>query len=266
VSTKNFRRTSAAALFALLSSAAITASAEPGEHAQEHAAPAEHGEHAAPAEHGEHAAPAERGEHAAPAERGEHAEPSEHAGAHGGHHGPASMNWMDLSDTKRPAFVAVAINFGILLALYYVLGKKPVAAALKQRRVTIGKDIDEAQKLLDEAKERAKKYQSDLNNVEADAKNAKDALIATGKGEVEALLTEAQEKSARMKRDAERLVEQERKSIQQSLLEETADLASEEAAELLRKTVTAEDHARLADDLLAELAARPAARTTGAPL
>ena len=147
------------------------------------------------------------------------------------------------------------------MTLYYMLGKKPVANALKQRRVTIGKEIDEAQKLLDEAKERAKKYQGNLKEVEVDAATAKAALIASGKGEVERLLTEAQEKSDRMKRDAERLVEQERKAVHQDILEETIDLATREAAQLLQKAVTADDHARLAQDLLLELARRPAART-----
>ena len=122
--------------------------------------------------------------------------------------------------------------------------------------------IDEAQKLLDEAKERAKKYQGALKEVEADAATAKAGLISSGKGEVERLLAEAQEKAERMKRDAERLVEQERKAVHQSLIEETIELATREATQLLQKAVTADDHARLAQDLLLELARRPAARAT----
>lgn len=214
---------------------------------------------------------AQSGEHrSAPnetAEPGEHAEHAEHAeGEHaegGGHHGPAAMNWTDIWDKKRPAFVALAINFGVLLTLYYMLGKKPVAEALKQRRVTIGKDIDEAQALLAEAKERAKKYQAELNSADADASTAKAGLISAGKGEVDRILLEAQERADRMKRDADRLVEQERKQVQVDLLKETVDLAVREAAHILEKSVTADDHARLAQDLLAELARRPAAASTG---
>jgi F-type H+-transporting ATPase subunit b len=210
-------------------------SAQSGEHRAAPNAPAGH-ETAEPAEHAEHA---------------EHAE--------GGHHGPAPMNWTDIWDKKRPAFLALVINFGVLLTLYYVLGKKPVAAALKQRRVTIGKDIDEAQALLAEAKDRAKKYQAELNSAEADASTAKAGLISAGKGEVDRMLLEARERADRMKRDADRLVEQERKQVQVDLLKETVDLAVREAAQILEKSVTADDHARLAQDLLAELARRPAA-------
>ncbi len=183
----------------------------------------------------------------------------------GGHHGPEAINWTDIWDKRRPAVLALFINFGVLMALYYMLGKKPVVEALKQRRVTIGRDIDEAQKLLDEAKERAKKYQGDLKNVDVDAATAKASLIAAGVGEVERLLVDAQEKSERMKRDADRLVEQERKAVNQLLLEQTVDLGVHEATQLLEKAVTADDHARLAQDLLLELARRPAARAAAAP-
>jgi len=196
---------------------------------------------------------------------GDHGEPGEHGdAAHaGGHHGPEPLNWTDIWDKRRPAIISLFLNFGVLMTLYYMLGKKPVANALKQRRVTIGKEIDEAQKLLDEAKERAKKYQGNLKDADVDAATAKAALIAAGSGEVERLVVEAQEKSDRMKRDASRLVEQERKVVHQELLEETIELATREAAQLLAKSVTADDHARLAQDLLLELARRPAARPAG---
>ena len=211
---------------------------------------------APPSDHGDHAAD-QRGaidEHGAPAEHGE----GEHA-AGAGHHGPEALNWTDIGDKKRPAIVALVINFGVLMTLYYLLGKKPIAAALKQRRITIGKDIDEAQALLDEAKELAKTYQAELKNADVDASTAKAGLISAGKGEVDRILVEAQEKADRMKRDADRLVEQERKQVHLDLLNETVDLAVHEAAKLLEKSVTAEDHARLAQDLLAELGRRPAA-------
>ena len=199
-------------------------------------------------------------------EHGAHDPPGEPNGEHsaeahgGGHHGPEPLNIGDIFDKRRPALIALFLNFGVLMTLYYMLGKKPIASALKQRRVTIGKEIDEAQALLAEAKERAKKYQGDLKNAEVDASTAKASLVASGKGEVERLLVDANEKAERMKREAIRLVEQERSAVHAQLLAETIELAGREASELLKKSVTADDHARLAQDLLLELARRPAAR------
>lgn len=236
--------------------------------AQEHEAPAAapHGtpaaaQHGTPAATG-HAAPAAAHGEAAPAHGGEHATTEGHAeGDHAaaGHHGPEAINWTDIGDKKKPAIIALVINFGVLMTLYYLLGKKPVAAALKQRRVTIGKDIDEAQALLDEAKELAKTYQAELKNADVDASTAKAGLISAGTGEVDRMLTDAQERADRMKRDADRLVEQERKQVHLDILGETVDLAAHEAAKLLEKSVTTDDHVRLAQDLLAELSRRPAA-------
>jgi F-type H+-transporting ATPase subunit b len=181
------------------------------------------------------------------------------AHAEGGHHGPAPINWTDLSDKSRPAFIALLVNFGLLVALYYTLGKKPVAEGLKQRRINIGKDIEEARKMLEEAKERAKKYQADLKNADTDAATAKAALVAAAKGEMDVLLVETEERAERMKRDAERLVEQERKQLQLDLHVETVNLAVVEAQKVLERSATPEDHARLANELLAELARKPAA-------
>jgi len=65
-----------------------------------------------------------------------------------------------------------------------------------------------------------------------------------------------------MKREADRLVDQERNAVHAQLLAETIELAGREASAILQKSVTADDHARLAQDLLLELARRPAARPT----
>jgi F-type H+-transporting ATPase subunit b len=187
----------------------------------------------------------------------EHEEGQSTAQGHG--HAPAPINLTDLSDKHRPAFIGLLVNFGLLAALYYTLGKKPIAEGLKQRRVNIGKDIEEARKMLQEAKERAKKYQADLKNADADAATAKASLIAAGKGEMERQIVEAEERAERMQRDAERLIEQERKQVHQDLLVETINASVSHAQKLLERAATPEDHARLANELLGELSRKPAA-------
>jgi F-type H+-transporting ATPase subunit b len=244
-----------------------------GHAADPHAAPTGHApaptghaddSHVAPTGHA--AAPLGHSDPHAAAPHDAHAEGKGHAAGHGGgHHGPADINWTDLSDKSRPALIALIVNFGLLVALYYTLGKKPIAEGLKQRRINIGKDIEEARKMLDEAKERAKKYQADLKNADTDAATAKAALVTAGKGEVERLISETEERGERMKRDAERLVEQERKQLQQDLHVETVELAVTQAQKILERSATPEDHARLANELLAELQRKPAATRSIAP-
>jgi F-type H+-transporting ATPase subunit b len=165
---------------------------------------------------------------------------------------PAPINWTEFGK-ENPPYIAMLINFGILVAAYYLLGKKPVAAALQGRRDTIAKEIDEAQRMRREAEVRAKTYQAKLEKLEEEMAMARTALVQAGEAERDRIVTEAEAKAERMRKDAEFLVEQELKQIRHDLLRDTVDAAVTAAEELLRKRVTQADHERLAEDYLADL-------------
>lgn len=166
--------------------------------------------------------------------------------------GPASINWGDFS-SATPPFIAMVINFGILVAGYYLLGRKPIAAALKSRRDTIAKDIEEAQRMRAEAEERAKIYQAKLEKLEEEVELAREGLVKAGEAERDRLLLEAEAKAERLRRDTEFLVEQELKQVRVDLLRETVEAAVAAAEQLLQSRVTAADQERIADDYLADL-------------
>ena len=155
--------------------------------------------------------------------------------------------------SKTVPFAAMLINFGILAAGYYLLGRKPIAAALQSRRDTIAKDIDEAQKMRKEAEERAKTYQAKLEKLEEEVKTAREALVRAGEAERDRIVTEAEAKAERMRKDSEFLVEQELKQIRQDLWKDTVETAVAAAEELLKKRVTPADQERIAEDYLADL-------------
>lgn len=183
--------------------------------------------------------------------------------------GPAPINWTQFGGTTPP-FLAMLINFGILAAGYYLLGKKPIAAALQNRRDTIAKDIDEAQRMRKEAEERAKKYQAQLDTLQEEMRTARDALVRAGEAERDRLIREAEAKAERMQKDAEFLVAQEIKQVRQDLWRDAVEVAVAAAQELLQQRVTPSDQERLAEDYLAELGAparpaTPAAVTESAP-
>jgi F-type H+-transporting ATPase subunit b len=181
----------------------------------------------------------------------------EGAEAEGGeeHEGPARINWTEFG-TKTPPFIAMLINFGILAAGYYLLGRKPIAAALQSRRDTIAKDIDEAQRMRHEAEARAATYQAKLARLEEEVQQAREALVRAGEAERDRIVTEAEAKAERMRKDAEFLVEQEMKQLRQDLWRDTVEVAVTAAEDLLRKRVTAADQERIAEDYLADLGGR----------
>jgi F0F1-type ATP synthase membrane subunit b/b' len=165
---------------------------------------------------------------------------------------PAPINWVEFG-TATPPYIAMVINFGIVAAAYYLLGKKPVAAALQNRRDTIAKDIDEAHKMLGEAQARAQTYQAKLERLGEEVLTARTALVHAGQAERDRIVSEAEAKAERMRKDADFQVEQELKQIHQDLWRETVEAAVVAAEELLKKRVTPADQERMAEDYLAEL-------------
>ena len=168
-------------------------------------------------------------------------------------HGPKPINWFDFDNKTQIPYSVYVLNFAILMYGYYALGKKPMKAALVERRASIAKEIEEAQKMKKEAKQRAKKYQAKLEGLDQELEGAKQALIDAGKADKERIVREAQEKAARMERDAKALLEQESRQAHEDLVKETIEAAVREAEELLKQRVLPEDHERLAEDFLAQL-------------
>jgi F-type H+-transporting ATPase subunit b len=189
-----------------------------------------------------------------PAPKGEsgHEAAAEHADAEHAGEGPAPFNLTDFG-TETPPYVAMLINFGILAAGYYLLGKKPVAAALQARRDDIAKQIEEAQRMRAEAEARAKTYQAKLAQLEDEVRTAREGLVRAGEAERDRIVAEAEAKAERMRKDAEFLVEQELKQIRQDLLRDTVEAAVSTAELLIAKRVTQADHERLAEEYLADL-------------
>ncbi len=168
---------------------------------------------------------------------------------------PAPINWADFT-ARTPPFFAVFLNFAILVAAYYLLGKKPIAAALENRRDAIAKDIEEAQRAKLAAEERAKTYQAKLERLEDEVRAARDALLRAGEAERDRIVSEAEVKAERLRSDAQFLVEQELKQVRQDLWREAVEAAIGAAHELLANRVTAADQERLAEDYLADLGAQ----------
>jgi F0F1-type ATP synthase membrane subunit b/b' len=168
---------------------------------------------------------------------------------------PAPINWFEFG-RGSPPFIAAIVNFGILAAGFYLLGKKPIAAGLQHRRDAIAKEIEDAQRMKREAEARAKTYQAKLEKLEEEVRAVREALIRTGEAERDRLVAEAEAKAQRMRKDAEFLVLQETKQFQQDLVRDTLHAALAAAEDLLKRGVTQGDQERLAEDYLADLGGR----------
>jgi F-type H+-transporting ATPase subunit b len=169
-------------------------------------------------------------------------------------HAPSPINWYDFSNHEQPPWAGMFINLVVLLGIYYKFGKQPISEGLKSRRATIAREIEEAQRMRQEAEARALKYQEKLSHLETELKETRESLRAAGEVERDRLVREAEEKAARMEKDATFLVEQELKQLRAELTRDAIETAVAAAEELLRKRITASDQERLAEDYLTQLA------------
>lgn len=144
----------------------------------------------------------------------------------------------------------------VFLLLVLILGKyawKPMLEGLQKREDAIHSALAESQKARDEAQrlrdelraEMSKandKVREILEEARRDAQTMSDEMIAKARSEI-------QGERDRLRRE----IETARDQALQELWQQTATLAAEISAKVIRKQMTPDDHRRLIDDALTEL-------------
>ena len=148
-------------------------------------------------------------------------------------------------------FGAMLLNSAILYYLLVRFAKKPIAEALKSRKASILRGMEEAGKMKQEAEAQLAAYEQKLANVDQEIERVRSDMRASGEAERKRILAEAKEKRVRMERDAETLIGQELKAARESLQAELTRAALRSAEATLRSQLTASDQTRLADEYLA---------------
>lgn len=214
---------------------------------------------------------------AAPPKAGPGAGDPHVAGAEGamgeeGHHaGPGHINWihgfLGEKETLKPGegdllwrpkgtpapFGAWILNTAILFYFVGRFSRRPVADALKKRKLGIMHGIEEASKMKDDAADRLADYEEKLAHISDEIERVKREMREAGEAERARILEEAREKRERVQRDAKILIDQEMKAARELLLHETVATAVSSASDLLAKQLGPQDHERLASEYLAAL-------------
>jgi F-type H+-transporting ATPase subunit b len=196
-----------------------------------------------------------------------HADAEGHGEGHDAHAAPSlhDFNWfygmVGESDVEEPSllwrpkgmpipFGAMALNSIILYFLLIRFAKKPIAEALKNRKATLLRGMEEAAKMKKDAEASLAEYQDKLANIDREIERVRSEMREAGERERVRILAEAREKRERMEREARVLIEQELKGARELLLRETVRGALRSAETMLIQKVTAADQQRLAEDYL----------------
>jgi F-type H+-transporting ATPase subunit b len=177
----------------------------------------------------------------------------EHAGGH------ASHGW----DTT--ALAASFVNFFVLIAVFVYLFKDSLKNFLVSRKAEIEKELLEAARLKAEAEVKHKEYSDRLAKLDSELAKMKQDMVEAGKREFDRIIAEAEHKAARMRKEAEFVIEQQAKTLRNEITRESTEGAVAAAAELLLRATTTYDQQRLAQEYLSSLAGNGSVRKSIAP-
>jgi len=146
------------------------------------------------------------------------------------------------------------ISFAILFFVLYKFAFPGILAALEEREKKIKDSLDQAERHRSEAERRLKEYESKLSGASKEA----DGLLAAAKERAQRLMEENEQRmtteAERIKGEATRAIDHERRKAIQEIRTQTTDLALMAAEKVVQRSLNDADHRRLADEALDALA------------
>ncbi|KPK50378.1 MAG: hypothetical protein AMJ63_14750 [Myxococcales bacterium SG8_38_1] len=167
-------------------------------------------------------------------------EVAEHEAGHDSDDGHAELTFKGL--LASPDFQGTLVNFGALVLLIAWVIRKKGNPALAERRKQVEAELEEAQRLRADAEKRHMETATRLEKLDEEMVPERDRIVA-----------QAEEKAARMRKDAGFLIEQQIKQLRKDLTREAASAAVLAAQDLLQRDTTDSDQDRLADAYLERL-------------
>ncbi len=172
-------------------------------------------------------------------------EGGEGAHAEGGHEEEAAFDAME--------FLATVVNFLLWFALIVLLLRKPLAEFLKNRRVAVVEGLEESKRLKAAAEEKYAEYSQRLEHLDEELEKLRQEMIQAGESERDRIIAEAEARAARMRKDAQFVIDQQMKQLKADLTREAIEAAVAAAEAVLSDQTSAADQQRLANDYLKTL-------------
>ncbi len=150
-------------------------------------------------------------------------------------------------------FQGTLVNFLVLVALIAWVIRKKGNPALAARRAEVEKELAEAKRLRTEAEKRHMETAMRLEKLDQEMVEIRGEMIKAGEAERDRIVAQAEEKAARIRKDANFLIDQQIKQLRKDLTQQAANAAVVAAQELLQERTTETDQDRLAEAYLTRL-------------
>jgi F-type H+-transporting ATPase subunit b len=150
------------------------------------------------------------------------------------------------------------MNFVVYAALLYILLRKPAANFLGGRRQNIGRTVEYLETQARNYEEQAKVMRRKLDELDEDRARTLKRYEEDGAKERDRIIAEAVKAAALIVERAEAAMAQEVRAARRTLTTEASAMAMGLAGDLLARTVTGEDRARLAHEFVEQVVKLPA--------
>lgn len=159
----------------------------------------------------------------------------------------------DAAEFRGDLALATLVVFGLLMLILGKFAWGPINEALQRREQGIADQLDEARRNNEEARQLFEAHQAKLANASEEVKALMDQARKDGDAQKQKILTEAETAAAREKDRAVKEIEAAKNSALQQLAERSVDQAVGLAGQIVRQTLSKDDHARLIQDALEQL-------------
>ncbi|NWF71783.1 MAG: F0F1 ATP synthase subunit B [Nitrospirae bacterium] len=145
------------------------------------------------------------------------------------------------------------LSFAILFFVLYKYAFPGILSALEEREKKIKDSLDEAERHRSEAEQKLKEYEAKLNTAAKEA----EGILAAAKERAQRLMEENEQRlmseAERIRGDATREIDQERRKAIQDIRAQTTDMALMVAEKVVQRSLNEADHRKFADEALEAL-------------
>ena len=145
------------------------------------------------------------------------------------------------------------LSFAILFFVLYKFAFPGILSVLEEREKKIKDSLDQAERHRSDAERKLKEYEAKLNGIAKEA----EGILTAAKERAQRLMEESEQRmtveSERIRGDATREIDHQRRKAIQDIRAQTTDLALMVAEKVVQRSLEEADHRRFADEALEAL-------------
>jgi F-type H+-transporting ATPase subunit b len=165
-----------------------------------------------------------------------------------GEGGKGSKEWIDLGKKT--------FDFIVLMGLLYWLLAAQIKEFFSGRRVEIKKNLEESVEKKAEAEKKYREYSEKIDKASEEIDGIFEMIKTQGITEKQKIIEDAEKAAKKMKEDAHARIEQELKGASGQLKEQAVQLSVRLAEEILKRSITAQDHETMVKEYMDKVVIR----------